>query len=79
MRKILSLAALLLAAVMNGQQLNCTVTVNADQVGATNNQIFKTLETALTEFVNRTDWTGEAVKQHEKINCSMFINVTGYN
>jgi hypothetical protein len=79
MRKILSLAALLLVAVMNGQQLNCTVTVNADQVGATNNQIFKTLETALTEFVNRTDWTGEAVKQHEKINCSMFINVTGYN
>lgn len=79
MRKIYSLLALLFAFITQAQQLNCTVTVNADQVGATNNQIFKTLETALGEFVNRTDWTGEALKQNEKINCSMFINVSGYN
>lgn len=79
MRKIYCLLALLLSVSIHAQQLNCTVTVNADQVGATNNQIFKTLETALNEFVNRTDWTGEALKQHEKINCSMFINVTSFN
>src|SRR5690606_30781711 len=69
----------LFIGVANAQQLNCTVVVNADRVGATNNQIFKTLETSLNDFVNRTDWTGESVPQIEKINCSMYITVTELN
>lgn len=60
----------------NAQELNCTVTVNADQVGATNNQVFKTLQSSLSDFVNRTDWTGQGYQANERINCSMFINVT---
>lgn len=62
----------------NAQQFNCTVIVNADKIGATNNQIFKTLETSLSEFINRTDFTGIAVAQHEKINCSMFITINEF-
>jgi hypothetical protein len=37
---------------------------------------FKTLQTSISEFVNKTDWTGQAVKQNEKINCSMYITVS---
>ncbi|MBF6607654.1 MAG: DUF4835 family protein [Flavobacterium sp.] len=79
MHKIFTLIAMLAFITVNAQQLNCTVVVNADRVGATNNQIFKTLETSLNDFVNRTDWSGEAVSQNEKINCSMFINITEMN
>ncbi len=78
MHKIFTIFTVLLFGFANAQQLNCTVIVNADKIGATNNQIFKTLETSLTEFVNRTDWTGEALPQHEKINCSMFITVNEF-
>jgi len=79
MHKFLSILLLFIGAAVQSQELNCTVTVNAEQVGATNNQVFKTLETALSEFVNRTDWTGQGFRSNEKIDCSMFINVTSYN
>lgn len=78
MLKIITLFTVLFVGFANAQQLNCTVIVNADKIGATNNQIFKTLETSLTEFVNRTDWTGESLPQQEKINCSIFITVNEF-
>ena len=78
MRTIYSLLLVLVFGIAQAQQLNCTVSVNADKVAVTNKQIFKTLEKSLTEFVNKTDWTGTPYKQDEKINCSMFITVTAY-
>ncbi|MBD3582952.1 type IX secretion system protein PorD [Flavobacterium selenitireducens] len=79
MRKIFFIVSVLSTIAMSAQELNCRVTVNAEKVGSTNNQVFKTLETALNDFVNRTDWTGQGYQANERINCSMFINVTGYN
>ncbi len=79
MRNIFSLLLILVFVTVQSQQLNCTVNVNADKAASTNRQIFNTLEKSLTEFVNKTDWTGVAYKQDEKINCSMFITVTAYD
>lgn len=79
MRNICSLFLVLIAGFAHAQELNCTVTVNADKIGSTNNQVFKTLEKSVSEFVNKTDWTGQQYKQNEKINCSMYITITGYN
>src|SRR5690606_29639427 len=62
----------------NAQELNCTVTVNADQVGGTNQQVFRTLQKSLTDFINKNDWTGQGYKNNERINCSMFINVSSF-
>ena len=58
------------------QELNCTVTVNTDQLANTNQQVYKTLQTSLSEFVNKTSWTGQVFKQNEKINCSMYIIIS---
>jgi hypothetical protein len=69
---------LLLFGITQAQQLNCAVNVNADKVTITNKQIFNTLEKSLSDFINKTDWTGTSYKQEEKINCSMYINVTAY-
>ena len=79
MRNFFSLFLVFIFGFTQAQQLNCIVNVNADKVGNTNNQIFKTLEKSLSEFVNKTDWTGQTYKQNEKINCSMFITVNSYN
>lgn len=79
MRNIFSLLIVLAFGIVQAQQLNCTVSVNADKAASTNRQIFNTLEKSLTEFVNKTDWTGVTYKQDEKINCSMFITVTAYD
>ncbi|WP_415038615.1 DUF4835 family protein [Flavobacterium sp.] len=76
MPKILSLIAVLCFGFASAQELNCTVTVNADQVGGTNQQVYKTLQKSLTDYINKTDWTGQGYKNNERINCSMFINVS---
>jgi hypothetical protein len=65
--------------LIQGQQLNCTVTVNTQKLNNPNQQVFKTLETVINEFVNKTDWTGQSLTQKEKVNCSMFITLSNYS
>ena len=78
MKKIVSVLFLLFVGVVQAQQLNCSVQINSDKVATTNNQIFKNLKTSVSDFVNKTDWTGEEYKQNEKIECSMVIIVNSY-
>ena len=75
MNKIITFFLLLTCGLTQAQQLNCTVTVNSQKLSNANQQVFKTLEASLNEFVNKTDWTGQSLKQHEKINCSMYITI----
>ncbi|NJY62190.1 DUF4835 family protein [Salinimicrobium sp. CDJ15-81-2] len=62
-----------------GQELNCQVVVSAEKTGQANASVFKTLQNSLTEFVNQTRWTNKDFLPHERINCSMFINITSYD
>ena len=78
MRRLLVLFAFLCSAVVFSQELNCTVNVIAQQTGNDNNVVFKTLEKQLNEFINNTKWTEKNFGAEERINCSMVINVTGY-
>ena len=76
------LAGLLLLAAAwqaRAQELNCTVTVNSDQVSQTNQQIFRTLERSLAEFVNKTRWTDRVYRENERVNCRIFITVTNFD
>lgn len=75
MHRILSLFAILTFAFSNAQELNCTVSVNADKIGGTNQQVYKTLQKSLADFINKTDWTGQGYKTNERINCTMVINI----
>ncbi len=79
MRNILSLFLILSFSLSQAQELNCTVKVNAQQLTNASLTVFKTLETSLNDFVNKTQWTSQAYKQNEKINCSMYITVSSYN
>ncbi|WP_127137906.1 DUF4835 family protein [Flagellimonas oceanensis] len=79
MRNILFSVFLLFAVLGTyAQELNCRVTVNSDQVGQTNQQIFRTLERSLNDFVNKTKWTNRTYRENERVNARMFITVTQY-
>ena len=56
-------------------ELNAKVTINSDKVQATNKQVFNTLQTALTEFLNNRRWTYATFGINERINCSFTIIV----
>ena len=67
-----------IAQISFAQELNCTVTVNSDQVSQTNQQIFRTLERSLNDFVNKNKWTNRVYRENERVNARMFITVTQY-
>jgi len=79
MRRHFFIFFLFISVLSVGQELNCTVTVVAQQTGNDNNQVFRTLERQLTEFINNTQWTDKKIKTQERIECSMVINVQNYN
>ena len=58
------------------QELKCNVTVNSNQIAQVEKSIFDALEKGIFEFVNNTKWTDEVYKDHEKIECGIFINLT---
>jgi len=68
----------MLTAIGFSQELDCRIVVNADQVSQTNQQIFKTLENSLNDFINKNKWTDRVVKENERISTNMFITVTNY-
>lgn len=61
------------------QELNCTVTIDAVQTGQPNQQVFKTLETQLREFIINTKWTDREYKNQERIDCNMTLVVSQYD
>ncbi len=80
MRNFLILFVFLFSILsVNSQELNCLVNINFNQVQGSNTQVFKTLQTALTEFINQTKWTNREVKPEERINCAMNIIITSRN
>ena len=66
----------LFSSCLIGQELNCEITVNYDQVLQTRPEIFKTLERSLNDFVNKTKWTNRTFKDNEKVSARMFITIT---
>lgn len=79
MRKYFSLVVFLLFFMSQSQELNCKVVVDYSKLAATNSQVFKNLQLSLNDFVNKTAWTDKKFEQNEKIDCSMFITLNGYD
>ena len=78
MHKILILAAgLLLSSAVSAQELNAKVSVMAGQIkSSVNRNVFQTLQTALTSFLNNRKWTNDSYRQQEKIVCHFLLNIT---
>ncbi|MDZ4845931.1 MAG: DUF4835 family protein [Chitinophagales bacterium] len=64
------------SATIRAQELKCTVEIIAQKLQTTDVRVFQTLETAIFEFMNTRKWTSDVFKLEEKIECSIFINVT---
>ncbi|MEI7733941.1 MAG: DUF4835 family protein [Ferruginibacter sp.] len=77
MRKFLIFLVLLIAArVTAAQELKATVTVVSSQVGnSVNPSVFRTLQTALNNFINNRKWTGDNFLPNEKIECNFLLNL----
>ena len=65
----------LFLGTLNAQEINCTISINADKIPGSNKQVFTTLENSLNEFVNQRRWTNKSYKPQEKINCNLTLTL----
>lgn len=79
MRLINNLIALILTVVsvlcVSAQEINCKVTVNADQVQSSDRSVFSDMENAFTQFVSNRQWTDDDFDNFEQIRCNMIITL----
>lgn len=79
MRKYYFLVLFFVSLISISQELNCKISVDYTKIGASNTQVFRTLENSLNEFANKTIFTDKQYKQNEKINCSMLLVINGFD
>jgi len=79
MRRILIIGMLLSTAfTVKAQELNASVTVDASQTSQPDNQVFRTLETQLKEFLTNTKWTNKIYKNQERVDCNFSLIITDF-
>lgn len=61
---------------LRAQELNCIVTINiGPRVQTTDRSVFTDMKNTFQQFLNTRKWTNDNYLAHEKINCSMLINI----
>jgi Domain of unknown function (DUF4835) len=78
MRKIFisAVAVLLITAAAKAQEMKATITIISSRVNNTVNQsVFRTLQTALNNFINNRKWTTDVFQPNERIECNFILNL----
>ena len=77
MRNYLYILILLLAAGfrLQAQELNATVTVNSDRIQSTNKNVFTSMQRALNQFINGTQWSTATFAPNERIDCTFSLTI----
>ncbi len=78
-RLCIIIIGLVVSGSANAQELDCKVVINTQKIQGTSTQVFQTLETQLTEFLNTQKWTNQQYAQNERIVCSFNITVNQYS
>jgi hypothetical protein len=77
LKTLIIFGILLVSASVEAQELNARVTVNFQQIPTSiDRKVFRTLQTALTDFLNKRKWTTEEYGPNEKIRCNFLLNLT---
>lgn len=64
------------ALFSNAQEFNCNVSINTPKLQVTDPKVFKSLQTALKEFMNSRKWTDKEYLPEERIDLDLILNIT---
>ncbi len=70
--------SLLLNIKLNAQDVEAKVTVIHPKVQITNTQIFKSLESSISQFINQRLWCSDKLTTVEQFKITMLIDITAY-
>ncbi|WP_052670806.1 type IX secretion system protein PorD [Draconibacterium sediminis] len=76
-KQIVTALLFLLIFVGNGigQELRCNVTVSARGIQGANQNLFRTMQSDLYDFMNNRKWTDHVYSYDEKIRCNILIRL----
>ena len=57
------------------QELRCNITVSAQKIQGANQNLFRTMQADLYEFMNNRKWTDHVYSYDERIKCNIFIRL----
>lgn len=76
-RTIIVLISIFITEFSFGQELNCQVTINTQQIqGTVQKQIFDQMKIVVMEFMNNRKWTNDIYTAQERLDCSILITVS---
>jgi hypothetical protein len=74
-RFLLFLALSILSWPLLAQEINCNVTINAQNIQISDRSIFQDMENAFEQFLNNRRWTNETFRPEERIRCNMVLTM----
>jgi hypothetical protein len=74
--KFIILILLFWSLLVGGQELRCNVSVSSSRIEGTYKQIFESMRTDIYEFMNNRKWTDNVFTMDERIECTIFIQLT---
>lgn len=72
---IILLLALVAQPLLKAQELVSSVTINTPKLQTADPKIFKSLKTAMQEFINNRKWTDETYEPEERIEVNVIITI----
>ena len=77
MSRILLLFALICCSFgVAGQEFRCNVSVSSSKIEGTYKQVFESMRTDIYEFMNNRKWSDNVFTTDERIECTVFIQIT---
>jgi len=70
---LIILSLLFMSANLFSQELRCNVTVNSSRIQGANQNLFRTMQSDIYEFMNTRKWTEHVYSYDEKLKCNIMI------
>jgi hypothetical protein len=77
MRKTIILISVIFYSLLtSGQEFRCNVSVSSSRIEGTYKQIFESMRKDIYEFMNNRKWSDNVFTMDERIECTLFIQIT---
>ncbi len=74
-RFVIFLIVFLISGISFAQELRCNVTVSARGIQGANQNLFRTMQSDIYDFMNNRKWTEHVYSYDEKIRCNILIRL----
>ncbi len=77
LKKMSLFCAILFSQVAHAQELNCEVIIDSERVQTQEQGIIQQMQKDISKFMNTQQWTNQVYQEHERIKCTIFLNLSG--